>query len=272
MARLSASERARLPDSAFAYIDSKGKRRLPIHDEAHVRAALARFNQVVFENEEALDRARARLLRAAKKHGIVPVGFITGQLRSERQAHPAGDLPTGELTMLMTDIEESTRLLTKLGDGYTRVLNEVRRIIRRSVSDRDGREVDARADEYFAVFVEPRAAVAAAIDFQRTLERRRWPRGEQVRVRAGLHHGSADLTTTGYVGLTVNTVARVCSAAHGGQVLVTDAVVTALDGSEDLVVSDLGRHRLSGLTEPQHLFQVDTGAEFPPPRSAGEAG
>src|SRR5438132_11643817 len=85
MAKLSATERARLPDRAFAYIDSRGRRRLPIHDEAHVRNALGRFGRVAFEDDAAMERARTRLLNAAKKHGIVPVGFITGQLQSERK-------------------------------------------------------------------------------------------------------------------------------------------------------------------------------------------
>lgn len=272
MPRLSASERARLPDSAFAHIDAKGNRRLPIHDEGHVRAALARFNQVVFESEEARDRARDKLLRAAKKHGIVPVGFITGQIQSARGARRVSDLPTGDLTMLMTDIEGSTALLTRLGDAYARVLNEVRRIIRRSVADNGGREVDARADEFFAVFLDPDAAVAAAVGLQGRLASRRWAQGEQVRVRAGLHHGAAEPTSDGYVGLTVNTVARVCSAAHGGQILATEALVSALgSGRDDLALNDLGSHRLSGLDKPHRLFEVGSGVEveFPPPRSAG---
>src|SRR2546423_15148782 len=84
MAKLSSSERAKLPDSAFAYIDSSGRRRLPINDEAHVRNALSRFERVKFEDDAARERARKRLLNAAKKYGIVPVGFITGQLRTER--------------------------------------------------------------------------------------------------------------------------------------------------------------------------------------------
>ena len=81
MARLDSTKRADLPDRAFAYIDSRGRRRLPIHDAAHVRNALARFGQVKFEDEHARERARKRLLNAAKKYGIVPVGFIAGQLR-----------------------------------------------------------------------------------------------------------------------------------------------------------------------------------------------
>ena len=110
MAGLSTRERAKLPDSAFAYIDSAGNRRLPIHDEPHVRNALARFNGVVFEDEGARDRARTRLLKAAKRHGIVPVGFIEGQLRPK--------LPTGQLTLLFADIEGSSRHLAELGDRY----------------------------------------------------------------------------------------------------------------------------------------------------------
>ena len=66
MARLKGSKRSRLPDKAFAYVDSRGARRLPVHDKAHVRNALARFNQVAFENEAARERARKRLLNAAK--------------------------------------------------------------------------------------------------------------------------------------------------------------------------------------------------------------
>src|SRR5919108_2115188 len=135
MSQLKASKRARLPDRAFAYIDSHGRRRLPIHDKAHVRNALARFNQVAFEDDAARERARTRLLNAAKKFRIVPVGFITGQLQSERRrvqgliqatSIDAAALPTGFVTLLMTDIEGSTVLLRKLGDRYGTLLNEVR--------------------------------------------------------------------------------------------------------------------------------------------------
>jgi hypothetical protein len=80
MAKLTSTDRAKLPDSAFAYVDSKGQRKLPINDEAHVRNALARFDRVAFESDAARERARKRLLNAAKRFGIVPVGFIDGQL------------------------------------------------------------------------------------------------------------------------------------------------------------------------------------------------
>ncbi len=92
MGQLSSKKRARLPKNAFAYVDSRGRGRLPIHDESHVRNALARFNQVAFEDEAARERARMRLLTAAKKYGIVPIGFMTGQLRSQMNDATAGRL------------------------------------------------------------------------------------------------------------------------------------------------------------------------------------
>src|SRR4029077_7067916 len=120
---LDSKARAQLPDSAFAYIDARGRRRLPINDEAHVRNALSRFNQTAFEDEAARDRARTRLLKAAKKYGIVPVGFMTGQLTNARlrgeveaRAGEVRSLPTGVITFLLADIENSTGLVRRLGD------------------------------------------------------------------------------------------------------------------------------------------------------------
>ena len=121
MPPLGAKERAELPDSAFAYIDSEGRRRLPIHDATRVRNALARFSQVVFESDAARDRARTRLLRAASKHGIAPIGFVSAELNPQRK------LPTGRITFLLSDMESSTELLGRLGDDYGPLLADVRR-------------------------------------------------------------------------------------------------------------------------------------------------
>ena len=169
MATLKSGTRRELRDSAFAYVDSKGRRRLPIHDEPHVRNALARFGQVLFEDERARDRARTRLLRAAKKYGIVPIGFIDGQLR----ATSPRTLPSGAVTFLLTDIQDSTSLVHSLGDAYAGVLTDSRRLIRAAVRRAGGREVDARADEFFAVFKRAASAAEAAIAIQRALPRPR---------------------------------------------------------------------------------------------------
>ena len=266
MARLKDSERAKLPDSAFAYIDSRGRRRLPIHDEAHLRNALARFGRVSFESDAARERARKRLLIAAKKFGIVPVGFITGQLQSARR--PAPPLPAGFVTFLLTDIEGSTSLLRQLGDGYAGLLDDVRDIVRRAVQAAGGREVDARADEFFAVFEPVVGALEAAVAIQRALGGRAWPDDLECRIRAGIHSGRPTLTDTGYIGLPIHTAARICEAAHGGQILLSSDTKAALKGSlpAGLRFRTLGRHRLAGLTNAQALFQVEADgliADFP---------
>src|SRR6202171_6222533 len=107
MPQLGSKARAQLPDSAFAYIDSRGRRRLPINDEAHVRNAVSRFKPLRFQDEVARVRARTRLLRAAKKYGIVPIGFIAGQLRAQPATAGAASMPVGLVTLLLTDIEGS---------------------------------------------------------------------------------------------------------------------------------------------------------------------
>ena len=257
MARLKPGKRARLPDRAFAYIDSTGRRRLPIHDKAHVRNALGRFNQVAFEDHTARERARERLLNAAKKYGIVPVGFITGQLQSERRQVPVG-LPRGFVTFLMTDIEGSTVLLRELGDRYGALLKNVRAILRRAVQRASGREIDARADEFFAVFEQPASALEAAVAIQRDLGSRALSDGVEVRVRVGIHSGRPKLTDAGYIGLAVHTTARVCSTAHGGQIVVSAATRAAMVSSLPIGIRfrSLGRHRLAGLAEAEALFQL----------------
>lgn len=282
MARLKSKKRERLPDRAFAYIDARGRRRLPIHDRAHVRNALARFNQVHFESDAARERARKRLLNAAKKYRIVPVGFITRQLQSERKyataliqatALEAAALPTGFVTLLMSDIEGSTALLRKMGDRYGMLLNDVRGVLRDAVSGAGGREIDARADEFFAVFQRVGTAVEAAVVVQRDLAARKWPDGLQVRLRIGIHSGHPTLTDAGYIGLAVHTTARVCTAAHGRQIIVSAATRTAIGTSPPAGVRfrSLGRHRLAGLPDPEVLFQVQASGlhgSFPPPRTA----
>src|SRR2546423_3910081 len=273
MPPLSATARARLSDNAFAYIDSQGRRRLPINDISHVRSALARFDQVDFEDDDARERARERLLRAAKKHGIVPLGFFDGQLRKASGAI-VRSLPRGTVTFLLTDIEGSTRILERLGDDYAGLLRDVRTTIRTSVRASSGHEVDARADEFFAVFRRSTQTLDAAVAIQRALQAKTWPQKAEVRVRIGMHTGRPTLTETGYVGIAVHVAARVCYASHGGQILLSSAAHAAFTErlAEGLSFRSLGRYSLHGLAEPEALFQVscaDLRATFPRPRTIG---
>jgi class 3 adenylate cyclase len=260
---LDAKARARLKDAAFAYVDAQGRRRLPIHDAAHVRNALARFQQVAFEDDAARVRARGKLLRAAKKHGIVPIGFFDGQLRQEgtsaggrARAAEMARWPRGMTTFLLSDIEGSTKLLRSLGDGYAAVLRDTRALIRGTVKRGGGHEVDTRADEFFAAFARPERALSSAIAIQIAIARRRWADGQAVRVRIGLHSGRPTMTETGYVGLAVHTAARVCDAGHGGQILISSAALVALEKQTVASFQSLGRYRLEGLEDPEELSQV----------------
>jgi class 3 adenylate cyclase len=267
MARLGAKERAALSDGAFAYIDSHGRRRLPIHDAAHVRNALARFSQVIFEDEAARDRARSRLLRAAQKHGIMPIGFISAELRPERK------LPGGQVTFLLTDIEGSTELLTRLEDRYAGVLADIRRLVRAAVRRAGGHVVSARGDDVVAVFERAPAALEAGLTIQRAMREHEWPEASTVRLRSGLHRGRPALTESGYVGLSIHAAARICFAAHGGQIIMSAAVHAELgDALPDGVrLSSLGAWRFRGLPEPLVIFQADApdaATDFPPLRSA----
>ena len=381
MARLNSSKRAKLPDSAFAYIDTRGRRRLPIHDEVHVRNALARFNQVKFENDAARERARKRLLNAAKKFGIVPVGFINGQLQAEKTHatvgrlvielgqhgapgeleqrlrsifhdptllvlhwsdtskayldgkgkpvslpgeedpcvvthlesqgrpmtalvhdpaildHPAftetvltavrlvveneraqatatqsAALPTGFVTFMMTDIEGSTALLRRLGDQYAELLNGVRGLLRSMILQRRGHEIDARADEFFAVFESAVDAIEAGTAIQRTLMAKDWPEKLDVRIRMGIHSGQPTLTDTGYIGLCVHTAARVSAAAHGGQIVLSGETMATIGEAlpDGIRFRNLGQYHLAGLAEATSLYQVEADGlltSFPPLRA-----
>lgn len=259
MARLSTKQRKRLPARAFAYVGAEGKRSLPIHDEAHVRNALARFDRVRFESDEARDRARRRLLNAAKKYGIVPVGFVSGQLRSERRALDPARLPSGTVTFLMADIEGSTALLGRLGGAYAVVLRDVRALLRACVLRCGGQTVDAHGDELLAVFPRANGALGAALESQRALAAHAWPGDARVRVRIGLHTGRPALTEDGYVGLAVHAVARICSAGHGGQILLSSrtraAAAAGLPAGAQL--RSLGAHPLAGVAAAETLFQLD---------------
>jgi class 3 adenylate cyclase len=228
-------------------------------DAAHVRNALARFDQVDFESDAARERARLRLLRAAKRFRIVPIGFISNQLRSERElGHTPIDLPTGFVTMLMTDIEQSTGHLERLGDGYEQLLDVVRSVQRSSTEQVGGCVVETRADEFFAVFDCPAGGLDAAIAAQRLLAEHRWPDGIAVRIRSGIHAGYPTVSADNYIGMAVHATARICSLAHGGQIVMSADMRTALTDMmpPGVRLRSLGTHRLRGIPEPTTLYHV----------------
>ena len=131
-------------------------------------------------------------------------------------------LPGGTVTFLFSDIEGSTRLLEQLGDRYEDVDREHRRILRERLSAAGGREMDNQGDAFFFSFPRAKDAVAGAVDAQRDLAEHEWPDGTDVKVRMGLHTGEPTVGEEGYLGMDVVRAARICSAGHGGQILLSE--------------------------------------------------
>jgi predicted ATPase/class 3 adenylate cyclase len=182
------------------------------------------------------------------------------------------DLPTGTVTFLFTDVEGSTRLLERLEARYRDVQQLHDAVLRAAIAEGGGQEVSTEGDSFFAVFPAPAGAVRAAAQAQRELAATRWPERTVVQVRMGLHTGEGILGGDNYLGLDVNRAARIAAAAHGGQVLVSDATRALVERSlpPGTRLQDLGQHRLRDLLQPERLHQVvieGLEQDFPPPRT-----
>ncbi|MDQ2968828.1 MAG: adenylate/guanylate cyclase domain-containing protein, partial [Actinomycetota bacterium] len=174
------------------------------------------------------------------------------------------NLPSGNVALLFSDIEGSTRLLLDAGDRYVELLDEHRQAMRSAFARHGGAEVDTQGDAFFVAFSRANDAVAAAADAQRSLA------DGPVRVRIGVHFGQPVVVGEGYVGLDVHRGARICAAAHGGQVLLSGETVTAAGSAEGFRFEDLGEHRIKDLPAAERLFQLAVEgipSEFPPPRT-----
>ncbi|HMI98473.1 MAG TPA: response regulator [Gaiellaceae bacterium] len=184
------------------------------------------------------------------------------------------NLPSGTITFLFTDIEGSTRLLKRLGEDYAVLLAEHHSLFRTLFEQHGGREVDTQGDAFFVVFPRAKDAVAAALAGQREVAARSWPRQAVVRVRMGMHTAEPVVAVERYIGLGVHRAARICAAAHGGQILLSQAsyAVLADDVLPDLVFRDLGEHTLKDLDRPERIYQLvvpDLPSEFPALRALG---
>jgi predicted ATPase/class 3 adenylate cyclase len=177
-------------------------------------------------------------------------------------------LPTGTVTFLFTDIEGSTRLLASRPDDYPDILEAHNRLLRQAIDANGGVEVSTEGDSFFVAFPTAPQGVAAAVAAQQALLAYPWPRDEPVRVRMGIHSGEVSLGGDDYIGLEVHRAARIASAGHGGQVLVSEATrALARDHlPSQTSFRDLGDHRLKDLSRREHLYQLDIGGidgEFP---------
>ncbi len=179
-------------------------------------------------------------------------------------------LPTGIVTFLYSDIEGSTPLWEQMPEAMRRSLALHDEILRQAISAHAGHTYKVIGDAFQAAFAEPTQALAAAVDAQRRLAAAGWGETGPLRVRMGLHTGDAlaledDYDTTH----TLNRVARIMAAGHGGQILISKAVAAFVQESlaDGLSLRDMGQQRMKGLSQPEHLYQVLVSGlpqEFPP--------
>jgi class 3 adenylate cyclase/DNA-binding CsgD family transcriptional regulator/tetratricopeptide (TPR) repeat protein len=185
------------------------------------------------------------------------------------------ELPHGTVTFLFTDVAGSTALLKRHRDSYPELLQAHQRLLRDAIGAYDGREIDTQGDAFFVAFARAGDAVAAVADAQRALESHTWPEGAHVRVRMGLHTGEPRTAGKRYFGLEVHRAARICAAAHGGQVLLSNTTRELIgdDLPAGVAFQDLGEHKLKDIDRPEHLYQLQIRGlqqEFPPPLAGGQ--
>jgi predicted ATPase/class 3 adenylate cyclase/Tfp pilus assembly protein PilF len=190
-------------------------------------------------------------------------------------------LPTGTVTFLFTDIAGSTTLWEKFPDAMHDALARHDRVLRHAIESSGGCIVKGTGDGVFAVFAAAADALAACLAAQRALQASEDGAlnpelaASEVRppialpVRMGLHTGVAELREGDYLGAALNRAARIMSAAHGGQVLLSAATAELVRGQlpEGVTLREMGEHRLKGLLNPERLLQVvvsDLRADFPP--------
>lgn len=176
--------------------------------------------------------------------------------------------PSGTVTFLFTDVEGSTRLWERDRGAMGTALGRHDEILRAAIGAHRGYVFSTAGDAFAAAFHEPADAAAAALDAQDGLEGEAWPEGMRIRVRMGLHAGTAQERDGDYFGPTLNRCARLMAIAHGGQIVLSSVMAGMLGDVHD--VDDLGEHRLKDLAAPVQVFQLRRGIDneaFPPLRS-----
>lgn len=152
------------------------------------------------------------------------------------------------------------------------LLDDHHRLVGTAMEAQGGERVDAAGDGLFFSFPTAKGALVACIEAQRAVSEHDWPQAAEVKVRMGLHTGEPLSATTGYVGIDVHRAARISSAAHGGQILVSGTAHSLIGPTlpDGVSMRDLGDHRLKDLVTPERLYQAmapGLTADFPPVRS-----
>src|SRR5215204_1026539 len=176
---------------------------------------------------------------------------------------------TGPLTFLFTDVEGSTSLWERNPKAMSEALSRHDEILRAAIEAHDGRVFKTVGDAFHATFSTAPDALEAALEAQRALLREEWAESGPLRVRMALHTGTAEERDGDYFGPSLNRVARLLSAGHGGQILISLATEKLVrdEVPEETGLRDLGERRLKDLSRPERVFQITASglpATFPP--------
>ena len=178
-------------------------------------------------------------------------------------------LPTGTITFLFTDVEGSTKLWERNIEAMSQALSHHDELIRNAVEAHDGFVFKTVGDAFYAAFSTAAEAVEAALDSQKFLLSEEWEETGPLKVRIALHTGPAEERGGDYFGPTLNRAARLLSAGHGGQVLLSLSTQELVRDQLPLGAGlrDLGVRRLKDVLGPEHIFQLtapELPASFPP--------
>jgi len=167
-------------------------------------------------------------------------------------------LPTGTVTFLFSDIEGSTERWETHGEAMKAAVARHEKLVRQAISRHDGYIFKMLGDAFCSAFATAPNALKAAVEAQRALAMEDFSAVDGLRVRMGLHTGSADERDADYFGPAVNRVARLMSIGHGAQVLLSDTTHALVQNEPppETIFTDLGSHRLKDLAQPEHVWQV----------------
>ena len=240
------------------------------------------YRALIFSNGARGDMAKVAALyqrcttELQEQLGVEPsaetIALYEGLVKGAKKTPYFAVKPSSTITFLFTDIEGSTHLLERMGAKYAAVLSEHHGIIRKSIQNWNGHEVDTQGDAFFVTFPRALDAVQCAAETQRALTSHSWKDGEQVLVRMGLHTGEPLIASTGYVGMDVHRAARIGDAGHGGQVLLSQTTreLVIQELPKDITIRDLGEYRLKDMKYPTAIYQLvieGLPADFPPIRT-----
>ena len=178
-------------------------------------------------------------------------------------------IPSGTITFLFTDIEGSTQLWEKHPEAMKMSLARHDVILRQAIEAHGGHVFKTVGDAFCAAFPSAPDAISAALDAQRAISAESWDEATVIKVRMGLHSGAAEVRDNDYFGPTLNRVARLMSAGHGGQTLLSAMTRELVQASlpEDVALRDMGERGLKDLIRPEHIYQLTVPGlqtDFPP--------